>query len=46
MDKDKEMRMKIKIYEAIAATKYYNDMVNVAHKANRVFEILKGKTEE
>ena len=41
MDKDREVRMKIKIFEAITATGMYNDVVNVAHKANRVYEILK-----
>lgn len=41
MDKDREVRMKIKIFEAIIAAATLKDPVNIAHKANRVFEILK-----
>ena len=40
MDKDKEIRMKVKIFAAIMAAEITTDTVNAAHRANRVFEIL------
>lgn len=46
MDKDKEMRMKIKIFEAIIAAATLKDPVNIAHKANRVFEILRNDSND